>query len=139
MSRRCDLLAVGVMSGNKISHSNRKTRRRFLPNLREISFPSDVLGCDLNLKVAASTLRTVNKFGNIDSFLVNYPYAKLTLVARKLRIKIKKKLVKTGKLSDVKIAPVKKAKPAKAAAAKEKKAVKKTASKTATKKTAAKK
>ena len=108
MSRRCELLAVGVMSGNKVSHSNRKTRRRFLPNLREVSFKSDVLGCDVNLKIAASTLRTVNKFGNIDSFLVNYPYAKLTEKARKLRIKIKKKLVKTGKLAEVKIATEKK-------------------------------
>jgi len=133
MSRRCDLLAVGVMSGNKISHSNRKTRRRFLPNLREISFPSDVLGCDVNVKVAASTLRTVNKFGNIDSFLVNYPYAKLTQMARKLRVKIKKKLEKTGKLSEVKITAAKKAKPVKAV--KEKKAaVKKTTKKTAAKK-----
>ena len=103
MSRRCELLAVGVMSGNKVSHSNRKTRRRFLPNLREISFPSDSLGIDINLKVAASTLRTVNKYGNIDSFLVNYPYAKLTAAAKKLRIKIKKKLEKEGKLSEVKI------------------------------------
>lgn len=110
MSKRCDLLAVGVMSGNKVSHSNRKTRRRFLPNLREISFKSDVLGVDLNLKIAASTLRTVNKFGNIDGFLVNYPYAKLTEQARKLRIKIKKKLVKSGKLSEVKIVKEKKAK-----------------------------
>lgn len=135
MSRRCDLLAVGVMSGNKISHSNRKTRRRFLPNLREISFPSDVLGCDVNVKVAASTLRTINKYGNIDSFLVNYPYAKLTQMGKKLRVQIKKKLEKTGKLSEVKITAEKKAKPVKTKAVKEKKAAKKTT----TKKTAAKK
>lgn len=115
MSRRCDLLAVGVMSGNKVSHSNRKTRRRFLPNLKEISFPSDVLGSSLNLKVAASTLRTVNKYGNIDSFLVNYPFAKLTELARKLRVQIKKKLVKTSKLDEVKkVREEKKVRPAKA-------------------------
>ncbi len=103
MSRRCDLLAVGVMTGNKVSHSNRKTRRRFLPNLREISFKSDTLGCDLNLKIAASTLRTINKFGSIDNFLVNYRYNKLTDAAKKLRTQIKKKLIKLGKLSEVKI------------------------------------
>ena len=123
MSKRCELLAVSVMSGNKISHSNRKTRRRFLPNLRDISFKSDVLGVDLNLKIAASTLRTVNKFGNIDSFLVNYPYAKLTAKGKKLRVQIKKKLVKAGKLNDVKIVKEKKVKSVKAK--KVKKAVKK--------------
>ncbi len=122
MSRRCDLLAVGVMSGNKVSHSNRKTRRRFLPNLREISFKSETLGVDLNLKIAASTLRTVNKFGNIDGFLVNYPYAKLTEQARKLRLKIKKKLVKTGKLNEVKIVKEIKVKSANERSAKVKKA-----------------
>lgn len=108
MSRRCDLLAVGVMSGNKVSHSNRKTRRRFLPNLKKISFKSETLGVDVNLKVATSTLRTVNKFGNIDNFLVNYRYSKLTEEARKLRRKIKKKLIKLGKLEEVKIIKEKK-------------------------------
>jgi large subunit ribosomal protein L28 len=108
MSRRCELLAVGVMTGNKVSHSNRKTRRRFLPNLKTISFKSDSLGSELNLKVAASTLRTVNKFGSIDNFLVNYRYLKLTDTAQKLRRQIKKKLTKLGKLEEVKIAKEKK-------------------------------
>lgn len=108
MSKRCELLAVGVRSGNKVSHSNRKTRRRFLPNLRDVSFKSDTLGVDLNLKIAASTLRTVNKYGNIEAFLVNYPYAKLTVKGRKLRVQIKKKLVKLGTLNDVKIVSEKK-------------------------------
>lgn len=108
MSRRCDLLAVGVMSGNKVSHSNRKTRRRFLPNLRALSFTSEALGVELNFKVAASTLRTINKFGNIDNFLVNYRYAKLTAKGKKLRTKIKQKLIKSGKLTEVKIVKEKK-------------------------------
>jgi len=109
MSRRCDLLAVGVMSGNKVSHSNRKTRRRFLPNLKTISFKSDSLGSDLTLKIATSTLRTVNKYGSIDNFLVNHRYAKLTDAAKKLRIQIKKKLIKLGKLEEVKVVKEKKA------------------------------
>lgn len=102
MARRCDLLGVGVMSGNKVSHSNRKTRRKFLPNLRSISFKSDVLGVDVTLDVAASTLRTVNKYGNIDNFLVNSRFAHLTEAAKKLRTQIKKKLIKSGKLEEVK-------------------------------------
>ncbi len=108
MARRCDLLGVGVMSGNKVSHSNRKTRRRFLPNLRSISFKSDVLGVDVALDVTASTLRTVNKYGNIDNFLVNSRFAHLTEVAKKLRTQIKKKLIKSGKLDEVKFPRVEK-------------------------------
>jgi len=118
MARRCDLLGVGVMSGNKVSHSNRKTRRRFLPNLRSISFKSDVLGVSVALDVAASTLRTVNKYGNIDNFLVNSRFSHLTDAAKKLRTQIKKKLIKAGKLDEVKFPRVeKKAKSTKTAAA----------------------
>jgi len=116
MSKKCELLAVGVMSGNQISHSNRKTRRRFLPNLREVAFKSDVLGANLTLKIAASTIRTVNKYGNIDSFLVNYRYNKLTDVAKKLRHQITKKLVKLNKLEEVKFAREKRSKKVTAAA-----------------------
>ena len=123
MSRKCDLLDVGVMTGNKISHSNRKTKRRFLPNLKEVSFKSEVLGSNLKLRIAASTLRTVNKYGNIDSFLINYRHGKLTDLAKKLRMQIKNKLVKSNKLSEVKIS-------------KEKKAVKKDVKKKAAKKSA---
>jgi large subunit ribosomal protein L28 len=108
MSRKCDLLAVGVMSGNKVSHSNRKTRRRFLPNLQSLSFKSDVLGVELNFRVAASTLRTINKYGSIDGFLVNYRHAKLSAEGQKLRTKIKQKLIKAGKLDEVKIVKEKK-------------------------------
>ncbi len=108
MSRKCELLGIGVMSGNKVSHSNRKTRRRFLPNLKSISLTSDALGVELTVKVAVSTLRTINKYGNIDSFLVNYKYAKMTELAKSLRVKIKRKLVKSGKLSEVQIVKEKK-------------------------------
>lgn len=96
------------MSGNKVSHSNRKTRRRFLPNLKLISFSSGSLGVDVKLKVAVSTLRTVNKYGDIDNFLINYRYSKLTDLAKNLRNKVKKKLIKLGKLEEVKIVKEKK-------------------------------
>lgn len=103
MTRKCDLLNIKPMSGNKVSHSNRKTRRRFLPNLRDVAFKSEVLGINVNLKVNASSLRTINKYGNIDIFLVNYPFNKMTDLAKKLRIKIKRKLNDQGKLNEVKI------------------------------------
>ncbi len=96
------------MSGNKVSHSNRKTRRRFLPNLKNISFKSDALGVNLNLKIATSTLRTINKYGNIDNFLVNYKFNKLSDSAKKLRIKIKRKLISENKLEEVKFSKIKK-------------------------------
>ena len=108
MSRRCELLGTGVMSGNKVSHSNRKTRRRFLPNLKTMSFKSDTIGADLSLKITTATLRTINKYGNIDSFLVNCRHAKLTDLGKKLKTQIKKKLVKLGKFDEVKIVRVKK-------------------------------
>ncbi len=114
MSRKCDLLSVGVMSGNKISHSNRKTRRRFLPNLKTVSFKSEILGVDLTLKVAASTVRTINKFGGIDGFLVNYRHNKLSDAAKKLRTKLNKKLVELDKVDEFKIKRVRRNKVQKA-------------------------
>jgi len=110
MAKKCELLGVGVMSGNNVSHSNRKTRRRFLPNLKSLSFKSEVLGSNVTLRIAASTLRTVNKYGNIDNFLINSRFAKLTEDAQKIRNQIKKKLIKTGKLDEVKFVKVKKEK-----------------------------
>ena len=98
MSRRCDLLSTGVMSGNQVSHSNRKTRRRFLPNLKSIALHSNVLGVDINLKVSAATLRTINKYGNIDAFLINYRYAELSSIGRSYRKTIQDKLIAENKL-----------------------------------------
>lgn len=103
MSRKCDLLNVSPMSGNNVSHSNRKTRRRFLPNLNNLSFESNALGVKLNFKVAASTLRTINKFGNIDNFLINYRFNKLSDTAKSFRNNIKKALIKKGEFENIKI------------------------------------
>jgi len=103
------LLAVSVMSGHKVSHSNRKTKREFRPNLKNVSLKSDTLGVDIRLKLAVSTIRTINKLGNIDNFLINCRYAKLTALGKKIRTKIKNKLIDSGKLSDVKIIREKKA------------------------------
>lgn len=109
MSRRCDLLSVSPMSGNNVSHSNRKTRRRFLPNLNKLSFQSDALGVKLNFKIAASTLRTINKYGNIDNFLINYRFNKLSDTAKTVRSKVTKALIKKGEFDSLKIKSRKKA------------------------------
>ena len=108
MSRKCDLLGVGPVTGHTVSHSNRKTKRRFLPNLNNLSFKSEALGVKLNFRIAASTLRTVNKYGDIDSFLVNYRFQNLSDLAKKFRNKVKKSLDKKGQL-EVKIESRKKA------------------------------
>ena len=103
MSRRCDLLDVSPMSGNNVSHSNRKTKRRFLPNLNKLSFKSEALGVKLNFKVASSTLRTINKYGDIDNFLINYRFNKLSDTAKTFRNNIKRALIKKGEFDNLKI------------------------------------
>lgn len=110
MSRVCDLTGVGAQTGNKVSNSNIKTKRRFLPNLKTVTFKSDVLGVDIRLRLAAKTIRTINKYGSIDSFLINYGYNKLSATGRKYRKQVKDKLIKMNKLSEVKIVKEKKVK-----------------------------
>ena len=103
MSRTCELTNIGVATGNKVSHSVIKTKRRFLPNLQNVNLKSDALGVDLNLRLATRTIRTINKYGSLDSFLVNYSYSKLSEKGKILRRRIMKKLIETNKLEDVKI------------------------------------
>lgn len=69
MSRRCELTGKGVQTGNKVSHSNRKTRRRWLPNLVPVTLMSDTLGRAFTFRVATSTLRSVDHRGGLDAFL----------------------------------------------------------------------
>ena len=90
MSRRCDLTDVGPMSGNNVSHSNVKTRRRFEPNLCNVTLVSDTLGQKFKLRITAATLRTVDFKGGLDGFLMNTKNAKLSQKA----LKIKRALVK---------------------------------------------
>ena len=69
MSRVCELSGKGPMSGNSVSHANNKTRRRFLPNLNDVTLISDVLGQSFKLRVSAAALRTVDHRGGLDAFL----------------------------------------------------------------------
>ena len=69
MSRVCELSGKGPMSGNKVSHANNKTRRRFLPNLNEVTLISDILGQSFKLRISAHALRTVDHRGGLDAFL----------------------------------------------------------------------
>jgi large subunit ribosomal protein L28 len=85
MSRICDLTGKGVVAGNNIAHSNTKTKRRFQPNLQNVTLASEALGRKLSLRIATSTLRTVQKRGGLDAFLLATDDAKLPPQA--LRIK----------------------------------------------------
>ena len=70
MSRRCDLTGKGPLVGPKVSHSNNKTKRRFLPNLRNVTLISDSLGRRIRLRVSANALKTVDHRGGLDAFLL---------------------------------------------------------------------
>ena len=70
MSWRCDLTGKGPMSGHKVSHSNIKTKRRFMPNLRNVTLISDSLGRKVRVRVSANALKTVDHRGGLDAFLL---------------------------------------------------------------------
>ena len=90
MARRCELTGLGPQSGHNVSHANNKTKRRFLPNLCNVTLHSDKLGQGFKFKVAASTLRTVDHMGGLDSFLTKADEDKLSPNALKLKKKLGK-------------------------------------------------
>ena len=79
------------MSGNIVSHAMNKTRRRFLPNLQQVSLPSEVLGRALKMRISASALRSVEHNGGIDAFLLKAKDAQLSSKALKLKKQIASK------------------------------------------------
>src|ERR1700728_958739 len=91
MSRRCELTGIAVQSGNKVSHSNRKTRTRFLPNLVHVTLTSDLLERSVRLRVTAAALRSVEHRGGLDDFLVKAHESELSQDAVKLKREITKK------------------------------------------------
>jgi large subunit ribosomal protein L28 len=91
MSRRCELTGKAVLSGNLVSHSNHKTRTRFLPNLCNVTLISDTLGRSIRLRVAAAALRSVEHRGGLDAFLVKAKEEQLSPNARALKREIAKK------------------------------------------------
>ncbi|PXW72822.1 LSU ribosomal protein L28P [Loktanella sp. PT4BL] len=90
MSRRCELTGKGPMSGNNVSHAKNRTRRRFLPNLQDVTLMSDVLGRSFKLKISNAALRTVDHRGGLDAFMAKAKDAELSAEA----LKIKKEIVK---------------------------------------------
>lgn len=95
MSRRCELTGIGPMVGNNVSHSNVKTKRRFLPSLREISLASEALGQSFRLKISNAALRTLDYKGGLDPFLVKAKDEKLSVRAQRIKRQVKAKLAAT--------------------------------------------
>jgi len=90
MSRVCELSGKGPMSGNTVSHANNKSRRRFLPNLNEVTLISDVLGQSFKLRISAAALRTVDHRGGLDAFLAKAKDDELSTTAQKIKKDIAK-------------------------------------------------
>ena len=90
MSRRCELTGKGVMTGNNVSHAKNRTRRRFLPNLNDVTLASEALGRSFKFRIAASTLRTVDHRGGLDAFMAKTKDADLSVTALKVKKDIEK-------------------------------------------------
>ncbi|MEM7493520.1 MAG: 50S ribosomal protein L28 [Pseudomonadota bacterium] len=91
MSRVCELSGVGPMVGNNVSHSNVKTKRRFMPNLVKVTLSSEALGQRFPLRIAVKTLRTVDKLGGLDAYLAKAKDDALSAKALKIKRSIAKK------------------------------------------------
>ena len=88
MSMKCQLTGKTFQSGNNVSHAKNRTRRRFFPNLQNITFISEKLGRSIRLRVAASAIRTVEKKGGLDEYLLSTSNTKLPPEALKIKKKI---------------------------------------------------
>jgi len=92
MARRCELSGKGVLTGNNVSHAKNRSRRRFLPNLNNVTLMSESLGRSFSFRIAASTLRTVDHRGGLDAYLIKARDTELSPSA----LKVKKEVVKAA-------------------------------------------
>jgi large subunit ribosomal protein L28 len=88
MSKRCELTGVSPLKGNNVSHSNNKTKRRFLPNLKKVTFQSAKLKKNITLRVTNAAVRSVDYKGGLDQYLKTVKKQKLSRKAQKLKISI---------------------------------------------------
>ena len=85
MSKKCELTGKIPLKGHKVSHSNNKTKRRFLPNLKKVKFKSEILNKSLRLKVSNAGVRSVDKKGGFDEFIKSAKTRDLSLRLKKLK------------------------------------------------------
>ncbi|MGQ0563742.1 MAG: 50S ribosomal protein L28 [Gemmobacter sp.] len=91
MSRVCELSGKAPMSGHKVSHANNKTKRRFLPNLNDVTLISDILAQSFRLRISAHALRTVDHRGGLDAFLAKAKDDDLSDRALKIKRELEKR------------------------------------------------
>lgn len=97
MPRRCELTGTRVSFGHNVSHSNRKSSRTFAPNLQSVSLLSDGLGRAVRLRVTTRALRTVQKRGGLDAYLLGTPDAKLPPEALELKQRLRRAIGSPGR------------------------------------------
>lgn len=90
MTRRCTLTGKSILVGNRVSHSNRKTKHRFMPNLQNKWLYSDVLKSSIRVRLSSNALRTIDHVGGIDAFLLKTPATKLPPEGLELKKRIQK-------------------------------------------------
>jgi large subunit ribosomal protein L28 len=93
MSRRCELTGKGPMTGNNVSHAKNRTRRRFLPNLQDVTLISDALGRSFKFKISNAALRSVDHRGGLDAYLSKAKDVELSPEALKVKKEIAKATV----------------------------------------------
>jgi large subunit ribosomal protein L28 len=96
MARRCAVTGKGVLTGNNVSHANNKTRRRFLPNMQDVTLLSDALGRAVRLRVSVNGLRSIEHNGGLDNWLLKARAETLSPQALKLKRQIRKKQAATA-------------------------------------------
>lgn len=96
MSRKCDLTGKAPLTGHKVSHSNRKTKRRFLPNLVNVTLTSEALSRSVRFRISANALKTVDHRGGLDAFLAKAKDADLSPKALDIKRQLEKKLANAG-------------------------------------------
>ena len=96
MSRRCELTGKGTLVGHHVSHANTKTKRVYRPNLQVVSLASEALGHDVRLKISMNALRSVDRSGGLDAFILKCKDDVLSERALKLKRQIAKKLAKAA-------------------------------------------
>jgi large subunit ribosomal protein L28 len=96
MSRRCTITGKGVMTGNNVSHAMNHSRRRFLPNLQSTRLMSDALNEQVRLRLTTGAIRTIEKAGGLDAFLLKTPNRKLPEEAQRLKKRISRRMAKVA-------------------------------------------
>ena len=99
MTRRCELSGKAVQTGNTVSHANNRTRRRFLPNLNQVTLISDALGQNVHLRITSHALRSVEARGGLDAYLMKARDGDLSTRALRLKRQVVKKLERAAAAS----------------------------------------